>query len=350
MAPYWGHNAIIRLAPFIRHCRLPILPGRAPFGGEILSHDFVEAALMQSAGWQVRIAYDLGGSYEECPANLIDYVNRDRRWCQGNLQHMRLVFARGFHPASRVMLATGALSYLTALLWWLFVIVTSFNAGARVATGPEWSRSASAVPAAVLALTVLMLCLPKVFGLFLICRTKAVIAYGGVIRVIASVTLEAVLSALISPILKSFHVKFIVNMLFGSSIGWTTQRRGEERTGWRQAVCLHGYQSILAIVCGGAALLLAQRLFWWLVPVLAGLVVAVPLSVWLSRSDVGLSFKRAGLFLTPEETQPGGVLGLFLTERERADRRHANRTIGSPSKARSNAGVRVGSPAPEHAT
>ena len=108
---FWGHNAIIRVKPFADHCGLPKLPGSEPFGGEILSHDFVEAALLRRAGWRVWLAYDLGGSYEEIPPTLIDYAKRDRRWCQGNLQHSRLIFAHGFKPLSRIHFAMGVMSY-----------------------------------------------------------------------------------------------------------------------------------------------------------------------------------------------------------------------------------------------
>jgi membrane glycosyltransferase len=48
---YWGHNAIIRVRAFAQDAGLPDLKGRKPFGGHILSHDFVEAALMRRGGW-----------------------------------------------------------------------------------------------------------------------------------------------------------------------------------------------------------------------------------------------------------------------------------------------------------
>ena len=114
---YWGHNAIIRVRPFMELCGLPHLSGPAPFGGPILSHDFVEAALMRRGGWQVWIADDLGGSYEEPPPTIEDFAVRDRRWCQGNLQHIRVLFARRLHWVSRLHLGIGIMSYLTSPLW-----------------------------------------------------------------------------------------------------------------------------------------------------------------------------------------------------------------------------------------
>jgi membrane glycosyltransferase len=125
---YWGHNAIIRVQPFLEHCGLPKLPGREPFGGEILSHDFVEAALLRRAGWEVWLAYDLEGSYEEIPPTLIDYAKRDRRWCQGNLQHLRLALAHGFNALSRLHFSMGVMSYAASPLWLLFLIATGVEA------------------------------------------------------------------------------------------------------------------------------------------------------------------------------------------------------------------------------
>ena len=114
---YWGHNAIIRLAPFMEHCALPDLPGKEPFGGKILSHDFVEAALLRKAGWAVWMAPELEGTYEEGPPTLIDAAKRDRRWCQGNLQHTWLLFARGLRTMSRVHLTMGIAAYSASLVW-----------------------------------------------------------------------------------------------------------------------------------------------------------------------------------------------------------------------------------------
>ena len=124
---YWGHNAVIRIQPFMANCCLPDLPGREPIGGRILSHDFVEAALMRKAGWQVWLAHDVDGSYEEVPPTLIDNAKRDRRWCQGNMQHSWLLFARGFRPINRVHLFLGIMSYVSSPLWLLFLLISSIE-------------------------------------------------------------------------------------------------------------------------------------------------------------------------------------------------------------------------------
>src|SRR3989449_6677639 len=122
---YWGHNAIIRVAPFMRYCALRRLPGRGSLSGEILSHDFVEAALMRRAGWAVWMAYDLPGSYEEVPPNLLDELKRDRRWCYGNLINFRLFPQSSFHPVHRAVFISGVFAYVSAPLWLLFLILST---------------------------------------------------------------------------------------------------------------------------------------------------------------------------------------------------------------------------------
>jgi membrane glycosyltransferase len=118
---YWGHNAIIRMRAFAENCGLPTLKGRKPFGGHVLSHDFVEAALMRRGGWKVRMATDCGGSWEESPPSLIDVAIRDRRWAQGNLQHMKIIGAAGLTFTSRLHLGIGIMSYLSSPLWLLML-------------------------------------------------------------------------------------------------------------------------------------------------------------------------------------------------------------------------------------
>jgi membrane glycosyltransferase len=123
-ANYYGHNAIIRTRAFAENAGLPVLPGRRPFGGAVLSHDFVEAALIRRGGWAVLHAPSLGGSYEECPPTLDDYLDRDRRWCQGNVQHISVLGARGLHWVNRIHLAFGAAAYFTAPLWLAFIALS----------------------------------------------------------------------------------------------------------------------------------------------------------------------------------------------------------------------------------
>src|SRR5688572_1738891 len=171
---YWGHNAVIRVQPFIEHCALPDLPGSEPFGGRILSHDFVEAALMRKAGWGVWLAGDIEGSYEEGPPTLIDSAKRDRRWCQGNMQHAWLLTARGFRPANRFHLLMGVMGYVSSPLWLLFMVLCTIHVFAQISAPAAFATASGnstsifgyhvALPTALMlfAFTLLLLFLPKI--------------------------------------------------------------------------------------------------------------------------------------------------------------------------------------------
>jgi membrane glycosyltransferase len=315
-ANYWGHNAIIRLAPFIRHCSLPELPGGGPFGGRIMSHDYVEAALMRRAGWQVWLATGMEGNYEECPGSVIEFAQRDRRWLQGNLQHARLVGAKGFHALNRVHFALGILAYAASPLWLAFltvsaVIVWRFGA-AGVTLRPvhsfaeyaHWSYHAQAVGLSLFTLA--MLFLPKAVALLdLRGRPEEVAAFGGWAELAGGVLLETFIFTLLAPVLMLFHTKFIVLTVCRKKIAWGTQRRG--RAGGSvlaETIAAHWGHTLIGV----AALVLVERidpiLALWMAPILAGLICSIPLSFFTGSLDLGLALRREGLFQTPEESRP----------------------------------------------
>ncbi|MBX7122776.1 MAG: glucans biosynthesis glucosyltransferase MdoH [Opitutaceae bacterium] len=311
---YWGHNAIIRVQPFIDHCALPELPGSEPFGGRILSHDFVEAALMRRAGWHVWLAHDVEGSYEEGPPTLIDSAKRDRRWCQGNLQHTWLLTARGFRPANRFHLFMGVMGYVSSPLWLLFLVLSTIHVFNQLRE-PEMASerlAGSIIPGYPLAIpealtlfafTMLMLFLPKILGLLVAAGNPAEArAFGGIRRMGVSALCETAVSALLAPIAMLFNTKFVVFTLLGQGVSWVTQNRGaNDGTDWREAILTHGEQTLFGIIWGVSSFVLLPSFFWWLSPVLAGLVFAIPLSIALSKVGYGDAAKRLGLFLTPEE-------------------------------------------------
>ena len=316
---YWGHNAIIRVQPFMAHCALPDLPGSEPFGGRILSHDFVEAALMRKAGWAVWLAQDIDGTYEEGPPTVIDNAKRDRRWCQGNLQHTWLLTARGFHPANRLHLLFGVLSYISSPLWLLFLILSTIRmlnllkmSGVNVLR-PEDVTSMLGyvieVPEAftLFLLTMLLLFLPKIISVIITAQKQTEAAkFGGPLRLSVSALLETIVSALLAPINMMFNAKFVLFTLLGQGTSWVTQRRGSNRDDaddWREAILTHGGHTIFGLVWGVSILVLLPSFFWWLSPVLVGLVFSTPLEIFLSKAGIGRRARRLGLFLTPEETQ-----------------------------------------------
>ncbi|HYC55771.1 MAG TPA: glucans biosynthesis glucosyltransferase MdoH [Candidatus Binatia bacterium] len=325
---YWGHNTIIRVEPFLDHCGLPPLPGKPPLGGDILSHDFVEAALMGRAGWQLWLAYDLPGSYEETPSSLLEEMKRDRRWCQGNLQHVRLLFTEGLFGAHRALFLNGALSYMTALLWFGFLVLCTTEAvqialrppqyfSDQPSLFPQWPVWRPALGYALLAVTGAVLFLPKVLSVVLV-MLRGAEPYGGVIRVILSVPLEILLSSLFAPIRMVFHTRFVLTNLMGRTVGWKSQPREDAETTWREAFQHHGMDTILASMWAALLYWLSPGYFFWVLPVVAALVLSVPISVMVSKIGLGDSVRRIGLFLIPEETQPPQELVDLASNLERA--------------------------------
>jgi len=319
---YWGHNAIIRLKPFVEHCGLPKLPGREPFGGEILSHDFVEAALLRKAGWEVWLGYEIRESYEELPPTLIDYAKRDRRWCQGNLQHMTLIMARGFSGLSRLHMLMGIMSYVSSPLWLLFLIFTGIEAYVQSQTVPVyffgdnlfpvWPESYAVEMTTVLLTTLAMLFAPKLLGLLLtFLKPRRVKAYGGYIRITLSVVLESLFSVLTAPVLMLYQSKFVVAILLRKSVGWPPQNRDDHRLSLMEAIQAHGGQTLIGVAAGWASYTYIPSFFWWFTPVLAGLILVIPVSIMSSSTGMGKWARRLGFFLTPEETRPPRVIELL---------------------------------------
>jgi membrane glycosyltransferase len=324
---YWGHNAIIRVAPFIRFCALGRLPGHGALSGEILSHDFVEAALMRRAGWGVWIAYDLAGSYEEMPPNLIDELSRDRRWCQGNLMNFRLFWMKGLHPAHRAVFMTGVLAYLSAPLWFLFLILSTALLAIHTLSEPAyftqpyqlfpiWPEWRPEWAITLFSATALLLFLPKLLaGLRIACTDPA--RHGGRVHLAVSLAGEMLLSALLAPIRMLFHTQFVLTSLAGRTVRWKSPPRGDNETGWRAAFARHGVHTFVGIVWAAIAWWLNPSYLWWLLPVVGALVLSIPLSVVTSRAGLGRKLRRRKYFLIPEESEPPDVI--------RATRRHWHR-------------------------
>ena len=335
---YWGHNAIIRVAPFIKHCALPELPGEGPFGGRIMSHDYVEAALMRRAGWQVWLAADVEGSFEECPANLIDFAKRDRRWLQGNLQHARLVVGPGFHPVNRIHFSLGILSYLASPLWLAFLVLSTAIAWRFKATGltplpvdsfadhVAWRFGTEAV--LLLGLTLGLLFLPKILALLDVrSRPREVAAFGGRRRLVAGMLFETLLSTLFAPVLMLFHTKFIVLTLCRRSVGWKTQRRGRDgESDWSESVFTHAGHTALGVAWLALAWWINPMLALWMSPILAGFILSIPVSFLTGCVAPGLALKRAQLLLTPEESAPPRELVQLA---QRVAERNQNSSTGS---------------------
>lgn len=342
-AQFWGHNAIIRVAPFIRHCQLPVLSGTGPLGGAILSHDFVESALIRRGGYEVWLAYGLGGSYEETPPSLLDELARDRRWCQGNLQHARLIFTQGFFPVHRALFINGIMAYCSALLWLLFLIVSSvqvvselfvepdyFPAGASLFPNwpeyfPEWSLH-------LLGGTAALLFLPKILALLLVMGRGGARNFGGLPLMALSVVGEVLVSTFLAPVRMLFHSGFVLGALAGYSTGWKAQNRDSGGTSWSEALRVHWWGTLLGFAWSGLMYLMNPGFFLWMSPVMAGLILSVPLSVWTSRIRLGEGAHRFGLFLTPEDISPTPEL-TYRKELESASGQEARQPLNIPYRA-----------------
>jgi membrane glycosyltransferase len=317
---YWGHNAIIRTRAFARACGLPVLSGRPPLGGMIMSHDFVEAALMRRAGWAVYMLPHVRGSYEESPPNLIDLAIRDRRWCQGNLQHIRVLAARGLRLISRQHLATGIFSYLASPIWMAQLLVGIVLVLQSHYVRPEYFTNEFELlpafpltdPARALQLfgvTMAVLLGPKLFGLALAFADRGMRgACGGGWRMALSALIEIVFSALMAPILMVSQTGAVIRILLGMDSGWNPQRRDDGSVPFAVIAARHLPHTLLGFMTLVAGLLIAPSLVVWMSPTIAGLLLAAGL-IWVSgRLTVGLALRRAGLLLTPEETSPPAIV------------------------------------------
>jgi membrane glycosyltransferase len=305
-ANYWGHNAIVRVEPFLAHGTLPVLPGRPPLGGEVLSHDFVEAALLRRAGWQVLLLPEVDGSLEDVPGNIPDYARRDRRWAQGSLQHLRLLGMPGLHPVSRIHFLLGAMGYISSLLWLLMLLAGTLyvllpNPGdplvgeGRVPT-PSLLGMAVGLPSLLVA-TGAILFLPKVLALILaLGRRDRREAFGGSLRLLVGALLELGFSVVLAPVMMMIHSRAVLGILAGRAVRWDPQNRYGEPVGWGAATRQVGWITFAGLLWSGLTLALSPLFFIWLTPIFTGLLLAIPLTVWTSRRRRRTPGERPPLF------------------------------------------------------
>ncbi|HJS88034.1 MAG TPA: glucans biosynthesis glucosyltransferase MdoH, partial [Acetobacteraceae bacterium] len=324
---YWGHNAMIRTRAFAACAGLPELRGRAPFGGPILSHDFVEAALLRRGGWEVHMVPSLPGSFEEAPPSLTDLALRDRRWCQGNLQHAAVLPARGLHWVSRLHLLSGIFSYAAAPLWLLFLLIglmialqarlepfDYFPAGR--ALFPRWPQVDPVRARTLFEATMAVLLAPKLLGTCAVLLRGERRRYGGAARLLLGVGIEAVCAALIAPVAMLTQTRDVLATLAGRDAGWRPQRRDDGLIARGEVVRRYAPHSALGLALGLGAYQVSPSLALWMLPVVAGLLLAIPLAIGTASRAAGQVLRGLGLLRIPEETEPPPVL------RRAADLRH----------------------------
>lgn len=309
--PYWGHNAVIRLQPFIEHCELPTLPGNPPLGGCILSHDQVEAVMMRRAGYSVRVVAEDEGSWEENPTSLPEFIRRDLRWCQGNMQYFPLLGLPGLQLVSRIQLFLAILMFLSAPAWIAFVVTVSTLYGfSNNPANMFWPGPGSAIFAIIMT----MVFAPKFASLFdTILRPEQRRAYGGGVRMLVSAFIELVLSMLIAPIMAVLQTLFLAGLPFGRKIGWPAQQRTSHTVPFGIAL----KRLWIPTLFGAAALLFVFNDFnmatLFALPVFLGPLIAIPIAMLTAWKPLGDWLVRFGLVPVPEEnTQPPAILALDL--------------------------------------
>jgi membrane glycosyltransferase len=283
---YWGHNAIVRVKAFAAAAGLPIVPGARPFGGHILSHDVVEAALLRRAGWGVHLTAALDGSCEQTPPNIIEFMRRDHRWCQGNLQHLRLLGASGLHPISRLQLVLGCLAYVCSPLWLTALVLGLVT---QLANPVDWAsffyfldpRFSPFMLTGLLS--VVLLIGPKLMGaLLVLVRADERRAFGGGAAVARSLVVEILLSAALAPVLMVANTRSVLQTLRGKDVGWGVQQRDRAGLAWRDAVQATRWQTIVGAGFT-AGLFVRPDLSLAFAPVVLPLLLAAPLAVFTSR-------------------------------------------------------------------
>lgn len=317
-AQYWGHNAIIRLKPFIEHCILtPFKKGKQSI--HIMSHDLVEASLMGRAGWQVMIAYNLNGSYEEVPANIIEDLKRDNRWCIGNLINLNVLFKPGIRFIHRIMFATSAMAYVSSLLWLLFLLFSTllllvFNTYEPQyflhpnQLHPVWPRWDEQLAIKLLVATFTLLLAPKIIAGIIILIKQGPKSVGGVCRFLLSIMMEIIFSMILAPIRMIFHSKFVIRALLGSKIQWRSPARNDDALTWKEAYYFCWPLTAIGIIWLYIILKLNPQFTTWFIAILIPLIIS-PIAVkWSSLTSIGLALKKMKLFLTKEETAPDPVI------------------------------------------
>ena len=317
-ANYWGHNAIIRVSAFIDCCGLPTLKGKAPFGGEILSHDFVEASLLHSENWDVLLLADIEGSYEEVPSNILDYAVRDRRWVQGNIQHLGLLSSAKLKLMSKLHFLLGATAYISSLIWLSMLALSTIDAVTRALNSdvyfnrayqlfPTWQIAKTELIDSLLYLTIIILLLPKLMGVIvtLVHRKQR---FGGALKLTLGSIIETVFAIIVAPLMMVFHAYFVVCVFLGKKVKWDAQPREGRMVPWKEAFSYTLLSSLIAIVWGSVAYYFTPVFFWWLSPILLGLILAAPIVRYSSSIKLGVKLRKWGIFLCPSEVDNDATL------------------------------------------
>ena len=289
---YWGHNAVIRIAPFAQYCEMPFLPGKGPFSGHIFCHDQIEASFMHRAGYEVRILPEESGSYEGVPPTLFDFNRRNNRWCQGNLKNLRVVFMSGLSAIDRFQLLVVAQRFLSHPALVAFLILATFLA----ASWPVGRAFPGRMAIGLYAIWMFMFFSPKLFGIADV-LLKSSADYGGVPRLLFGACMEFLHSMLLTPISSVATTIFIFGIPFKGRSTWDTNRRNAYALTWRDALRDEWPQTVLGASILIYLLVSNAAVTPWFAPFLLGLIFAIPFAVMTSLPRVNAAARRFVAYL-----------------------------------------------------
>jgi membrane glycosyltransferase len=303
--PFWGHNALVRIAPFRTHCELPILPGAPPFGGPILSHDQVEAVLMRRAGFEVRVLPEESGSWEDNPPTVLEFTRRDLRWCQGNMQYFHLLGLNGLQPMSRFQLLWAIMMFIGIPAWTAIIALAAI----KPLDGENTSLFPAGSALGFYAVFLLMYLAPKLAGFIDIALTRnGVRRYGGGVRFAAGAIVEILFSFLLGAATTFRTGMFMIGLVFGRTVVWSGQARDAHALSWTTAARGLWPQTVFGVVILSIAALLAPAIIVPSLPLTLGYIVAIPFAVVSSSPRLGIWLERIGLCAIPEEISPPLIL------------------------------------------
>jgi membrane glycosyltransferase len=304
--PYWGHNALIRLAPFVAHCELPTLSSRSSLPKPILSHDLIEAILMRRAGYEVRIYPSEDASWEENPPTLTEYIRRDLRWCEGNLQYLHLLTLKNLQPVSRTQLILAIAMFFGSPAWIALIFICT------IATGMSTSLSTLVdinYLSALLLATLVMWYLPKIAGALDVLLTASESKrFGGRWRFSLSLLLEMLFSLLMTPIAWFNHTIFIIGLAFGEKGGWTGQARDDHSVSIAYAIQQFWPHTLIGLVLASLLYFTHPTTLGYGLLFFGGLLFSIPLVVLTSQAWLGRWMIDCRLLALPEEITPPAVL------------------------------------------
>ncbi len=302
--PFWGHNAVIRVAAFKAHCELPKLGGRPPLGGDILSHDQVEATLMRRGGYEVRVVPVECESFEENPVTILDFMTREQRWCNGNMQYWRLLGMKGLTPTSRFQLFQAIMMYLSAPAW---MILTALGA-VKAVIDPTMTFNAP-LALGLFVLMVGMSLTPKIVGaIHVMLQPGGMARYGGARRFVVGLGIELVFSVLMSPVVAVHLTVFLIGLAFGRKVGWNGQVRDAYGLNWSTALRALWPQMVFGVTVLATLTIHTPAAVIWVLPVVLGLLLAVPFAVFTASPVLGRVLAKRRICAIPEEFETPAIL------------------------------------------